>query len=134
MKKYHQIKHGKLLKQRPFLDSTLFSKELFVSSFCSLRRTEQFERSESNGTESEMVCGSISESSPLRLDGEHRSNQRFGVESAWNPKQERPAAFTARRLSSGNSHLLECDGMNSWSYKNVASEELNSNRSQNVRF
>lgn len=67
-----------------------------MSSLCSLRRNEQPERAESNGTVSETICDSISESPALTLVGDDRSDQRIEVESVWNPTREQPATSTAR--------------------------------------
>ncbi|EJD75125.1 phospholipid-translocating P-type ATPase [Loa loa] len=66
------------------------SRDIYCELHC-LRRTEQVERAESNGTISETICDSISDSSALRLIGEH---QRVELESVWNSVRERPPTST----------------------------------------
>ncbi|KAL4002263.1 Phospholipid-transporting ATPase tat-1 [Acanthocheilonema viteae] len=72
------------------------SRDIYCELHC-LRRTEQPERAESNGTISETICDSISENSALRLVGERRSNQLVEVDSIRHPMRKQSATSTATR-------------------------------------
>uniref|UniRef100_A0A0R3RW30 Phospholipid-transporting ATPase n=1 Tax=Elaeophora elaphi TaxID=1147741 RepID=A0A0R3RW30_9BILA len=56
------------------------SRDIYCELHC-LRRNEQLERPESNGTISETICDSISESPALEIVGEHWSDQGVEAES-----------------------------------------------------